>query len=88
MNYIICFWDKSKIQITEEMANLLKEAIKNESIKSFTIEDSLYAVGGVEKIIPKDEAYRVFPEQNEIFQRMELKIPSALKLSNNQKSLN
>lgn len=64
MNYIICFWDKSKIQISEDMATKLKEAIQSELIKTFTIENSLYSVSGVEKIIPKDEAYQIYPEEN------------------------
>lgn len=88
MNYIICFWDKSKIQITEDMATKLKEAIATESIKTFTIDNSLYAIGGVEKIIPKEEAYLIYPEDNEYLQRMEIRQPKFLSLDNNQKKLN
>lgn len=88
-NYIICFWDKSKIQIDEDMATKLKQAIVSESIKFFMIDDSLYAIAGVEKIITKDEAYLVFPEHNEQLQRLETKQPKFQGLSqdNNQKLL-
>ena len=73
------------------MATKLKEAIAAEVIKFFMIDKSLYAVSGVEKIIPKEEAYIVFPEANDYLQRMETKQPSfTIKLNenNNQKSLN
>jgi hypothetical protein len=89
-NYIICFWDKSKIQISEEMGSKLIQAIQTETIKTFQIDKSLYAVGSVEKIIPKEEAYLVFPDDNELLQRMETKQPSfSVKLNenNNQKQI-
>lgn len=88
-NYIICFWDKSKIQVSEEMGNKLKQAIATESIKTFEIGNSLYAVSGVEKIIPKEEAYLVFPEENGYLQTLETKQPKfqALNQDNNQKQL-
>lgn len=90
MNYIICFWDKSKIQITEKMAIKLQDAILNDTIKVFKVERSMYTVGGVEKIIPKEEAYIVFPEDNGYLQRMETKQPNFIGLNqdNNQKQLN
>ena len=90
-SFIICFWDKSKIQITEDMATKLQEAILNNTIKVFKIDESLYAVGSVEKIIPKEEAYLVFPDDNELLQRMGTKQPSfSVKLAenNNQKQIN
>ncbi len=70
MSYIICFWDKSKLQISDEAAVLLKEAISAETIKTFELGDSLYAVGGVEKIIPKAVAYDVFPTEFQLLQNM------------------
>lgn len=91
MNYIICFWDKSKIKIPEDTALKLIDAIKQESIKSFSIESNLYMVGGVEKIINIHEAFAIFPDHNEILQRLEIKQPQFLtKLSenNNPKQLN
>ncbi len=87
-NYIICFWDKSKIQINEEMAKKLMDAILNDTIKVFTIDDNMYATGGVEKIIKKEEAYLIFPDDNEKLQRMETKQPKFIALDNNQKKLN
>jgi hypothetical protein len=89
-NYIICFWDKSKIQISEEMGIKLIKAIQTETIKTFQIDKSLYAVGSVEKIIPKEEAYLIFPDDNELLQRMEIKQPIfSVKLNrdNNQKQI-
>lgn len=77
MSYIICFWDKSKLQVTDEVGEKLKEAIRTESIKTFELGSSMYAVGGVEKIIPKEEAYNTFPEQWEQFKQMEDKKPNA-----------
>ena len=71
MSYLICFWDKSKIQVNEETANKLKYAISNKLIDNFTIGDSLYAVGGVEKIIPKYEAFDIFPSEFESLKAME-----------------
>lgn len=89
-NFIICFWDKSKIQITEEMAKKLQDAILNDTIKVFMIDKSLYAVGSIEKIIPKQEAYMAFPDDNEYLQRLEIKQPKFQELAqnNNQKQLN
>ncbi len=89
-NYIICFWDKSKIQIAEDMAIKLMAAIEAETIKTFSIDGNLYATGGVEKIIKKEEAYQAFPDDNERLQRMETKQPKFLGLNsdNNQKQLN
>ncbi len=88
-DYIIEFWDKSKIRITEDMATNLKAAIQADSIKHFMLDSSLYAVSGVEKIIPVEEAYLVYPEENQRFQTMETKKPSDnfIKLGNNQKQL-
>jgi hypothetical protein len=88
-NFIICFWDKQKIQITEDMAKKLQEAILNDTIKVFKIDESMYAVRGVEKIIPKEEAYLVFPEENGYLQTLETKQPKfqALNQDNNQKQL-
>ena len=71
MSYIICFWDKSKLQVSDILANKLMAGIEGGQIKNFIINESLYAVGGVEKIVPKDEARRAFPEDWEYFNSME-----------------
>lgn len=63
MSSIICFWDKSKLQVSDTIANKLKIAIKDGSIKYFNLEGNLYAVGGVEKIITKDKAFEIFPDE-------------------------
>ena len=70
MSYLICFWDKSKIQVNEETANQLKHAISNKLIDYFMIGESLYAVSGVEKIIPKYEAFDIFPSEFEALKAM------------------
>lgn len=70
MSYIICFWDKSKIQVDEETGVKLKEAISAETIKTFELNASLYSVAGIEKIIPKDEAFDVYPLEWELLKKM------------------
>jgi len=70
MSYIICFWDKSKIQIPDELAKKLMGAIQAEEIKHFTLNESLYFIGSVEKIIPKEEARRAFPDDWGYFNEM------------------
>jgi len=72
-DYIICFWDKSKIRVTDKIGESLKQAIHAGMISYFELEQSLYAVKSVEKIIPVEEAYKSYPEENEKFQRMDVK---------------
>jgi len=84
MSYIICFWDKSKLQVSDLTAKILKQAISEEVIKTFEIVDSLYAVGGVEKIIPKDEAYEVFPAEFERLKSLEDKTVSLPQIENSK----
>lgn len=90
MSYIICFWDKSKVQVSDIVANKLMSGIDGGDIKYFMLNESLYAVGSVEKIIPKDEARKSFPEDWEYFNTMEDAKSGQQKLSvdNNQKQLN
>ena len=71
MSYLICFWDKSKIQVNEETAKKLQHAITNKLIDNFIIAGNFYAVGGVEKIISKSDAYDVFPTETEQLKNME-----------------
>jgi hypothetical protein len=66
MSYIVCFWDKSKLQVSDETAEKLKEAILNDTIKGFELGAGFYSVGGVEKIINKERAYNVFPTEYEL----------------------
>lgn len=63
MSYVICFWDKSKIQIDDSVAEVLKKLILTEQIKTFELGNGLYAVSSVEKIISKQDAYDTFPDQ-------------------------
>lgn len=63
MSYIICFWDKSKIQVTDEIGKKLKTAWRDQSIKTFELEENIYALNALEKIITKEEAYNVFPAE-------------------------
>ena len=71
MSYIICFWDKSKIQVEDNVADVLKKLILAEQIKNFELGQNMYAVSSVEKIITKQVAYEVFPEQYQQLQDME-----------------
>ena len=71
MSYIIAFWDKSKLQISDEIAKKLQQAITGKLIDNFMIADNFYAVGGVEKIISKTDAYNVFPNETELLKNME-----------------
>ena len=71
MSYIICFWDKSKLQVSDDLGEKLKAAITAESIKTFELGSSLYSVSGVEKIIPKDEAYRTFADEWQTLKELE-----------------
>lgn len=82
MSYIISFWNKSRIQISNEAAETLKQAISSESIKTFEIGKNLYAVSSVEMIIEKEEAWRVFSEAWQ-----ELKNLEDSQLSNDLKTL-
>lgn len=71
MSYIICFWDKSKLQVSDETGAKLQAAIISESIKNFKLGANLYAVGGVEKIIDKYTAFDVFPSEYEMLNGLE-----------------
>ena len=70
MSDIICFWDKSKIQVTTETGKKLKQAILDNSIKNFVLSDNLYSVAGIEKIIDKGTAYETFPTENEYLKEL------------------
>lgn len=69
-DYIICFWDKSKIQVSYETGEKLKSALRSGEIKTFEIGNDFYMVSGIEKIITKYKAYDVFPEQFELLKEM------------------
>lgn len=71
MSYIICFWDKSKIQVTDETGEKLKKAILDNSVKNFILSDNLYSISGIEKIIDKYTAYETFPTENEYLKELE-----------------
>lgn len=71
MSYIICFWDKSRIQVSDEVGDKLKEAILTESSKGFELGSNLYMNSGVEKIITKQEAFAVYPAEWEHLKEME-----------------
>jgi hypothetical protein len=71
MSFIIAFWDKSKLQVSNEIGEKLKSAIQNETLKTFSLNGNLYAIGGVEKIIDKSDAYDIFPADNEYLRKME-----------------
>ena len=76
MSYIIVFWDKSKIQVNDIIGEKLKLAVKAGQLKNFELGDSLYAISGIEKIIPKDEAYIVFPADTEYLSDMNDRPPT------------
>lgn len=88
MSQLICFWDKSKIQVNDDIGEKIKQAILTDSIKGFMIAGNFYAVGGVEKIISKADAYDIFPAEFETLKAMEDKSATLPALSNGQKLLN
>lgn len=70
MSYIICFWDKSKLQVSDQAGETLKTAIREKLIDVFEVDKGLYAVGGVEKIISKYEAFDIFPSEYALLSKM------------------
>lgn len=70
MSYMIIFWDEQRIQVKDETAAKLQTAIQQGIISHFQLGASLYSVKGVNKIVPKYEAYDIFPEDYESLQRM------------------
>lgn len=71
MSYLIIFKDRSKIQVSDETAKKLKIIMRNPEHKTFELADSLYTISGVDKIIPKAEAYDIFPMEWESLKKME-----------------
>ena len=82
MSYVICFWDKSKIQVSEETGEKLKALVLSNQVKGFEIGGNLYMISGIEKIITKDSAYDFFPKEFSLLQEMEDELVSLPKLSN------
>ncbi len=76
MSYIICFWDKSKIQVNEIIGEKLKQAIKEGRIEHFELGQSLFSVKEVAKIVSKDEAYAYFPSEFAYLNTMEDRKPN------------
>ncbi len=76
MSYLICFWDKSRIQVEDSVGEKLQGAMQENSIKNFKLGMNLYAVSGVEKIITKEKAFEVFPADWEQLQHMTNESPS------------
>lgn len=70
MSDIICFWDKSKIQVTAETGKKLKQAILDNSVKTFMLSDNLYSIAGIEKIVDKGTAYSIFPTENDYLKEL------------------
>lgn len=75
MSYIICFWDKSRVQVSDEAGDQIKNAILSESSKGFELGRNLYMNSAVEKIITKEEAYNVYPADWDALTKMEDNIP-------------
>lgn len=75
MSYIICFWDKSRVQVSDETGDQIKNAILTESSKGFELGRNLYMNSSVEKIITKEEAYNVYPADFEQLSKLEDNIP-------------
>ena len=76
MSYIICFWDKSRLQVDDSVGEKLKNAIRSQSIKTFDLGNNLYFVSGVEKIITKEESFNVFPGDWEQLTKLEDRSPT------------
>lgn len=75
-DYIICFWDKSRIRVSGEVGEKIKSAIKSNSVKYFEFGKNLYSLAGVEKIITIDEAFAVFPTEYETLNGMQNQLPT------------
>lgn len=71
MSYIICFWDKSKLQVSTKTGERLKQGVKSGDIKNFELEGGLYSIAGIEKIITKGQAYETFPTEGEYLKELE-----------------
>ena len=71
MSYIICFWDKSKIQVSDEVGEKLKVIRAEGIIKTFELGPGQYSIRGVDKIIPKADAFDVFPSEWEYLKSLE-----------------
>lgn len=69
-DYVIVFWDKSKIQINYSTGEKLKQAMNEGKLKYFELGSSLYAITSIEKIIPKEEAYNAYPAEWEQLKQM------------------
>jgi hypothetical protein len=80
MSYVICFWDKSKLQVNDEVGMKLQEAKINGQIKDFKLGQGLYSLAGIDKIIPKSEAFDVFPTEWQLLKDMQDKTATLPKL--------
>lgn len=90
MSYVICFWDKSKVQVEDNVADVLKKLILAEQIKNFELGQNMYAVSSVEKIITKQDAYDTFPDQWQQLQDLtDIQPPNnSIQLNGGEKKLN
>lgn len=70
MSYIIAFKDKSKLQVEDETAKTLMDAILGGQLQHFELGGEMYSVSGVDKIISKDKAFDIFPSEWELLKGM------------------
>jgi hypothetical protein len=84
MSYIVCFWDKSKLQVSDEVGEKLQIAKISNEVKDFYLDKGLYSFSGIDKIIPKYDAFDIFPSEFEFLKSMEDKTSNLLKLEKPQ----
>lgn len=89
MSYIAICWDGEKIQLNDEMGEALQKAKREGVVATVQIGKNCYSVAGINKVIEKDKAYQVYPDEWDFLSRMqdEPAFLSRLGLDNGQKRL-
>lgn len=89
MSYIVCFWDKSRLQVSDDMGEKLKFAKENKTHEVFTLQGSQYSITGIDKILKKNKAFDVFPADWDYLKNLTDELPEQefLKLNSDKKLL-
>lgn len=91
MSYIIGFFNKSKIQVSDEVGIKLQDHWLNGDLKAFRVNGEAYAFSGIEAIVSKDKAYAIFFKDFEQLNQMEdelISLPSSSNLLETNKTNN
>lgn len=62
-NYIIVFFDKSKLWITQGDYDVLQAAYSDPDAKMVQLGSSTYNLSGIDKILTMEEFYEAYPDQ-------------------------